>query len=78
MIFDGIWLPQMPAAPKPMDPISQEPRIIFPPPLVTYEQPSAPFNPFDDDEIMEDISSDASMDSTTFPVKKTPKKGQSN
>jgi len=31
-------------------------------------------NPFDDDEIMEDISSDASTDSTTFPVKKTPKR----
>ena len=74
MIFDGIWLPPMPAAPKPMDPSAQEPRIILPPPLATYEQPPAPFDPFDDDEIMEDVSSDTSMDSTTFPVKKTPKR----
>jgi len=42
--------------------------------LATYEQPPAPFNPFDDKEIMEDISSDSSTDSTTFPVKKAPKK----
>src|SRR5882724_5701914 len=74
MIFNGILLPPMPAAPKPMDPIAQEPRIVLPPPLATYEQPPAPFDPFDDDEIMEDVSSDASTDSTTFPVKKTPKR----
>jgi len=41
---------------------------------VTYEQPPAPFDPFDNDKIMDDISSDASMDSTTFPVKKTLKR----
>jgi len=64
----------MPTEPKPIDPIAQEHRIVLSPPLVTYEQPPAPFNPFDNDKIMEDISSDASMDSTTFPVKKTPKR----
>src|SRR5467141_3148541 len=75
MIFDGIRLPQIPAASqKPTEPLAQEPRIVLPPPLATYEQPPAPFDPFDDDEIMEDISSDSSTDSTTFPVKKVPKK----
>src|SRR5882724_10119152 len=74
MIFDRMPLPPMPAAPKPMDLTAQEPRIVLPPPLATYEQPPAPFDPLDDDEIMEDVSSDASTDSTTFPVKKTLKR----
>jgi len=47
--------------PKPTEPLAQEPRIVLPPPLATYEQPPAPFNPFDDKEIMEDISSDSSQ-----------------
>src|SRR5467141_538935 len=75
MIFDGIRLPQIPAATqKPTEPLAQEPRIVLPPPPGTYEQPPAPFNPFNDDEIMEDISSDSSTDSSTFPVKKALKK----
>src|SRR5882672_6355673 len=75
MIFDGIRLPPIPAATlKPTEPLAQEPRIVLPPPLATYEQPPAPFDPFDDDEIMEDISSDSSTDSMTFPVKKALKK----
>jgi len=55
-------------------PDSTRAQIVLPPPLATYEQPLHHSNPFDDDEIMEDVSSDASTDSTTFPVKKTPKR----
>jgi len=77
MLFDGIRVPQIPATTsKPMDPVIQEPRLVHPPPLATYEQPPVPFNISDDDEFMEDVFTDSSNDSTTFPLKKPLKKSQ--